>query len=553
MDFAGFGRRGPPVKFGSSSRGIWPQEIRFFPKEVSLLSPISPKKIEFPAGQVPSWSSSYPGCGIYICTGSGSIQGRIGGKVYEFKSRDLVLIPPGAPVCWYAEKSAFSLLAVHFLPSIMMADMNSRELTAFLSSFRFGREEEVEVRSLPRESYRAITTRLQTMLVEQGDASGDRGLKWKVLLGEILLQTLPLGSNGHVPKESFWTDQAWQRLPKVLDYLHKNCREDLYAERILKDLGLPDDFLATAFPEIMGQRWSRYLLDYRIRLAAGLLRQKSARISFVAQECGFPTLSHFNASFRKVMGMAPRDFYKSSESMLVSKNGVRKADPVKSKAFTLVELLVTISIIGLLAGLSIPTIKVARETAEVGGCMSNMRQLTTAMLAVASDNDGRIFSGNGVTEGWAPDSVNNLTNCKLWSGGYVRNAKVFLCPHGRPSGAPWFGSPACHYSLNVAPQGGVVSTEIMVNRIQNPSKTIMLFEEAVVSAGQTQDSRALLDINLPPDQGDSRLFTQQSGMLNHRKKGCVSFYDGSALSLTATEWKTMLNTQNKRKLYYGVP
>ena len=303
----------------------------------------------------------------------------------------------------------------------------------------------------------------------------------------------------------------------------------------------------------MGQRWSRYLLDYRIRLAAGLLRPKNARISFVAQECGFPTLSHFNASFRKVMGMAPRDFTKNSESRLRSGNGVHKPSRMKSKGFTLVELLVTISIIGLLAGLSIPAIKAGRETAEVGRCMSNIRQLTTGMLAVATDNNGRVFSGNGVSEGWATGSANNVTNGKLWVGGYVQDAKVFLCPHGRKSGPPWYGSSACHYSLNVAPQGGVVSTEIMLNRIQNSSKTIMLFEEAVVTAGQTQDSRAFMDINLPPDQGDSRLFTQQNGLLNHRKKGCVSFYDGSALSLTATEWQTMLNTQNKRKLYYGAP
>jgi len=548
------------VKSGTSSRGIWPQEIRFFPKDLSLLSPIVAKRLEFPAGQVSSWSSSYPGCGIYVCTGPGPILGRIGGQGYMLKPRDLVLIPPGAPVCWFAEKSTSSLLVVHFLPSVMIADMNTRELTAFLSSFRFGREEEVKVTSLPGEVYHAITTRLQTMLTEQGDAFGDRGLKWKVLLGEILLQTLPLGSNGRVPGESFWTDQAWQRLPKVLDYLHKNCREDLYAERILKDLGLPDDFLAAAFPEIMGQRWNRYLLDYRIRLAAGFLRQKNARISFVAQECGFPTLSHFNASFRKVMGMAPRDFNKSSESMSMSKNGVGKPCKIKAKAFTLVELLVTISIIGLLAGLSIPAIQTARETAEVGGCMSNIRQLTTAMLAAAADNNGRVFAGNGITTGWATlvGGGTTVTNGFLWTNGYVKNAKVFLCPHGRKKGPPWYGSEACHYSLNVGPLvinpiNPLDPTEFPINRIQNPSKVIMLFEEAVVTQTQDRDCRALLDANLPADQGDARLFTQQSGMVNHRKKGCVSFYDGSTLSFTATEWKTMLNTRNKRSLYYGVP
>jgi len=545
------------VKSGTSSLGIWPQEVRFFSKDLTLLSPIVAKSLEFPAGQISSWFSSYRGCGIYVCKGPGSILGRIGGKVYVLKPRDLVLIPPGAPVCWFAETTDASLLAVHFLPSVMMVDMNTRELTAFLSSFRFGREEEVNVRSLPREAFQAIATRLQTMLAEQVNNPEERGLKWKVLLGDILLRALPSGSKDRVRGESFWTDQAWQRLPKVLDYLHKNCREDLYAEKILKELVLPGDFLATEFPEIMGQRWSRYLLDYRIRLAAGLLRPKNARISFVAQECGFPTLSHFNASFRKVMGMAPRDFTKNSESRLRSGNGVHKPSRMKSKGFTLVELLVTISIIGLLAGLFIPAIKAGRETAEVGGCMSNIRQLTTAMLAVAADNNGRIFAGDGNNSGWATlvGGGTTVTNGFLWSNNYVKDPKVFLCPHGRKTSPPWYGSPACHYSLNVTLQtnNAVSKDEFLLTRIQNPSKVIMLFEEAVVTQAQSTDCRALLDAILPADQGDARLFTQQSGMVNHRKKGCVSFYDGSALSLTATEWQAMLNTQNKRKLYYGVP
>ena len=536
------------MKPGPAFSGVWPQEIRFFPKDLSLLAPISPKNLEFPAGQVASWSSSYPGCGIYLCVGPGPILGRIGSQVYSLKPKDLVLIPPGAPVCWFAEKTDSRLLAVHFLPSMMTMDMNQRELTAFCSSFWFGREGQVKVRSLSQETHDFIARRLQTMLAEEGEGSRERGLKGKVFLGEILLEILRIGSTGQTSGASLGADQDWQRLPKVLDYLHKNCREDLYAEKILKELNLPGDFLATAFPGIMGQRWNRYLLDYRIRLAAGLLRQRNARISFVAQECGFPTLSHFNASFRKTMGMAPRDFHKNPGIGFGSSGGRGKPCRVKVKAFTLVELLVTISIIGLLSGLAIPAIKAGREAAEVGGCMSNLRQLTTAMLAAGADNQGTIFSG-----AWANDMANNLTNGTLWSGGYVQNAKVFLCPHGRKSGPPWFGSPVCHYSLNVTPESPLNSGFIRMNRIQNPSRAIMLFEEAILSAAQTVDSRAWMDTNAAPDTGDSVLFTEKNGMVNHRKKGCVSFYDGSAIALTAAEWQAMLNTRAKRQIYYAAP
>lgn len=81
----------------------------------------------------------------------------------------------------------------------------------------------------------------------------------------------------------------------------------------------------------------------------------------------------------------------------------------------------------------------------------------------------------------------------------------------------------------------------------------MLFEEAVISAAQTTDSCAQMDPNTSPDTGDSILFTERNGMVNHRKKGCVSFYDGSAIALTAAEWQAMLNTRAKRQMYYAAP
>ena len=549
MDFARSRRGSSPLKSGPATSGVWPQEIRFFPKDLSLLAPIHPKELEFPAGQVASWSSSYPGCGIYLCVGPGPILGRIGRQVYALKPRDFVLIPPGAPVCWFAEKTDSRLLAVHFLPSMMTMDMNQRESMAFCSCFCFGREGQLKVRSLRQETYDFITRRLQALLVEQGEGSGERGLESKVFLGEILLEILRLGSSSQTSGASLGADQDWQRLPKVLDYLHKNCREDLYAEKILKDLNLPADFLATAFPGIMGERWNRYLLDYRIRLAAGLLRQRNARISFVAQQCGFSTLSHFNASFRKTMGMAPRDFHKNSETGFASKNGRGKFGKLKTKAFTLTELLVTISILGLLAALSIPAIKAGRETAEVGGCISNLKQLTTAHLAAAADNNGRVFA-----RGWAHDDSGNVTNGKLWQGGYVQNAKVFLCRHGRKPASRWFGAPACDYSVNVTPGLGSGQDEFFyLTRIQNPSKVIYLLEEAVVNPAFTKDSCALLDANQSPLANTDRLFTEETGISNHRKKGCVSFYDGSVLSLSKSEWQTMLNSLAKRRTAYGTP
>ncbi|MDR0870553.1 MAG: DUF1559 domain-containing protein [Planctomycetaceae bacterium] len=60
----------------------------------------------------------------------------------------------------------------------------------------------------------------------------------------------------------------------------------------------------------------------------------------------------------------------------------------KRSAFTLVELLVVITIVGLLAGLLLPAVNYARERARQTQCLNNQRNLGIALIGYALDNNG---------------------------------------------------------------------------------------------------------------------------------------------------------------------
>ena len=80
----------------------------------------------------------------------------------------------------------------------------------------------------------------------------------------------------------------------------------------------------------------------------------------------------------------------------------------KQSAFTLVELLVVITIISLLAGLLIPAVSAAREAARRAQCLDRMRQIGIALQTYEKANNGLPGHLNGVV--YFRPSQHNFTN-----------------------------------------------------------------------------------------------------------------------------------------------
>jgi type II secretory pathway pseudopilin PulG len=105
----------------------------------------------------------------------------------------------------------------------------------------------------------------------------------------------------------------------------------------------------------------------------------------------------------------------------------------RRRAFTIIELLVVISIIMILAGLVLAALGKVRVESRVANCKSNLRNIGTA-LAIYAKNHG----GSGDPDAYPPW----LTYLAVAGGKnpYIPNSKVFICPadgtHGKDGGRP---------------------------------------------------------------------------------------------------------------------
>jgi prepilin-type N-terminal cleavage/methylation domain-containing protein/prepilin-type processing-associated H-X9-DG protein len=86
-----------------------------------------------------------------------------------------------------------------------------------------------------------------------------------------------------------------------------------------------------------------------------------------------------------------RSFYSPSRRIVMSLRG----SVPRPTGFTLVELLVVIGIIAVLVSILLPALGTVREQGRATVCMSNLRQIGTAMQGYAMDNDG-FFPGAAV-------------------------------------------------------------------------------------------------------------------------------------------------------------
>jgi prepilin-type N-terminal cleavage/methylation domain-containing protein len=171
----------------------------------------------------------------------------------------------------------------------------------------------------------------------------------------------------------------------------------------------------------------------------------------------------------------------------------------RTRAFTLVELLVVIAVIAVLMAILMPTLNRAREQGKRVRCMANLKNLTLCWTMYADDYEGRLPAGGtegdtcwidhtglrGLTDDttwlYAEDGIVAIKAGVLWP--YTKDVKLYRCPTATSTETRTYVMPDSYASEEVhhvlAQNHGAPLSLLNTNRnrIKRPAERMAFLDE----------------------------------------------------------------------------
>lgn len=97
-------------------------------------------------------------------------------------------------------------------------------------------------------------------------------------------------------------------ITKAKEFIHEHQAEELSLGQVAKAVNTSTFYFCKMFKKITGINFTDYLSRVRIEKSKNLLLNPNLRVSEIAFEVGFQSLTHFNRVFKKILGQSPTEY-----------------------------------------------------------------------------------------------------------------------------------------------------------------------------------------------------------------------------------------------------
>jgi AraC-like DNA-binding protein/ligand-binding sensor protein len=134
---------------------------------------------------------------------------------------------------------------------------------------------------------------------------GPKQYEAMVRLLSIFAEHLSMVSNQLVVQQD---NAEPQMIARAREFIEEHQSEDLSLSQVAKAVNCSTFYFCKMFKKTTSLHFTEYLARVRIEKAKNLLLNPNLRISEIAYEVGFQSLTHFNRVFRRLVGESPTEY-----------------------------------------------------------------------------------------------------------------------------------------------------------------------------------------------------------------------------------------------------
>ncbi len=97
-------------------------------------------------------------------------------------------------------------------------------------------------------------------------------------------------------------------ITKAKEYIHQHEADDLSLSEVARAVNTSTFYFCKLFKKVTGLNFTHYVSRVRVEKAKNLLLNPNLRVSEIAFEVGFQSLTHFNRVFKKIVGQSPTEY-----------------------------------------------------------------------------------------------------------------------------------------------------------------------------------------------------------------------------------------------------
>lgn len=95
---------------------------------------------------------------------------------------------------------------------------------------------------------------------------------------------------------------------EAISFIEQNFQNEISVEDIAACCGLNRSYFGKVFHDTIGKSPQEFLMHYRMRKAAELLKLTQLSVSDIGNAVGYPNSLHFSRAFKNVYGISPRNW-----------------------------------------------------------------------------------------------------------------------------------------------------------------------------------------------------------------------------------------------------